>query len=400
MPGTQKPAFASEHVFVVEVDRFGQRDLPRLCASIGAQDRTDWCALVVVQPSASISFSDSIACRSGRVIVVPSEPGTSGTAALSGALDAHVAEPDALVIPLRLDDELLGPNALSLIRTGSVGPWPVIGASVTIAGELACRPVAVRRYALRAAASEDGTSGLLAGLEPDVFVSLTRPLLQRERPVLVLPPGALPSVSTLVRPRPVGSLIRELGERWVVFLRHAAKEPAEPLLSLEANRKRGLSASGHDEARALARVLPLAPELVLVSPVLRTQETGCAFAHHARPAPRIVTEDTLLGGVFRDHERWSTLKREQGWENLVRAWIAEIVPPCVVTPAREAVSLLARRTVALARSHGAERTLVVTQGYINTAIFHALTGRLDFSNGPLYGFQTSLEQLERVSNWI
>ena len=57
------------------------------------------------------------------------------------------------------------------------------------------------------------------------------------------------------RPLPIGKLIPDLGERWVIFVRHAAKASGSRFLDLDANRSRGLSDAGWDEVAALGKAL-------------------------------------------------------------------------------------------------------------------------------------------------
>ncbi len=380
-----------EHLFVVQVDEASRGAFGLLWGSLLAQERQDWGAIVLdttFDPEVDRILSD----HAERVTLVRNRVEEVGVPAVLRALRRVVDEEHAIVIPLRADDELLGSVALTMLRRRTVAGAMVLRSSVLVGGRLAGGLIAARLDALRPALVPDVPSGLLAGLEGCASVWTPGPWIRRGRPLESVPPGGAPDVRATSRPVPIGRIVPSLGECWVIFLRHGAKAPGSRFLDLEANRQRGLSRAGRDEALALAEAMDPGPDLVLSSPVVRARETAELLAGPG--GARLLASTELLGGAFHDHTAWLDLKHSLGWEELVRRWIEGGVPDDIATPAREALPTLLDFVVREARASHARRIAVITQGYVNTGIFHLLHGRVDFSGGPLYGFVTTLDALE------
>lgn len=380
------PALRQEHVFVVAVDETSRGGFPRLWASLLAQSRGDWGAVIVdptfdptVEAVAS-QHPDRVALARNRLL--------KGSALARHAIARHVRDPDALIIPLRADDELLGGTALTMIRRRTIAGHRAVEAAVLEGVRLRVAPVAARVADLGEADADDPVAALLAGVRADPQDPAPGPLLRRERAVEESASRPPSRREALRRPAPVGELVR--GARWshgsddILFLRHAEKGDGSRFCALPENLARVLSPDGLDEARALGRSLRPAPDLLLCAPIVRARQTAAQIAAGASAPVPIVEDDALLGGRFGDHVRWLALKRELGWEALVDRWLRGEIPREVAEPASEAVPALLRAV----REHaaGVRRTVVITQGYVNTALFERAEGRLDFSGGPLYGF--------------
>ncbi|MDB4930545.1 MAG: hypothetical protein JWM10_3029 [Myxococcaceae bacterium] len=380
------PSLRHEHIFVVVVDEASRGLFPRLWASLMAQSRRDWGA-VVVDPTFDSTIEDVARGASDRVALVRNRA-LQGARLVRHAIARHVREPDALVVPLRADDELLGGSALTMIRRRAVAGHRVIEAPVLEGMRLRVAPVAARIAELGTAEDADPIAALLAGLRRAPHDPAPGPLLRRERPVSVIGGGPAPQWEAACRPAPVGQLVR--GQRWraggddVLFLRHAEKAGGSRFCSVEENRGRPLSLDGLDEARALGHALRPAPDVIVCAPIVRARQTAEQLAAAAGTPVAIVEDQVLLGGRFEDHARWLAMKRDLGWEALVERWLRGDVAREVVEPAAEAIPALLRAV----RRHvvGARRALVITQGYVNTALFRHAEGRLDFSGGALYGF--------------
>lgn len=384
------PGLRQEHVFLVAIDGASRAWFPRLWASLEAQSRRDWAA-VVVDPTFDPAVEDVARRHPDRVALVRN-PMLSGAALARHALARHVRDPAALVIPLRADDELLGGAALSMVRRRTTLGARVIHAHVLHGQRPEIAPIAARLDALGGADGEDPVTALLGGLGGDAVAPTPGPLLRRERGAPVASSMALAvHPPPLRRPSPVGELVRSTpwrdGGGHVLFVRHAEKLDGSRFCTVEENRARALSRDGFDEAEALGRTLHPAPDLVLCAPVVRARQTAEALARGAGVGVPVVEDDALFCGRFHDHARWLSMKRELGWEELIERWLRGEVPASVATPAAEAVSALlgALRT----RLAGARRAVVITQGHVNTALFHRAEGLLDFSGGPLYGFWLS-----------
>jgi len=352
--------------------------------------------MLVVDP-----VSDPVAAKLSRenpdrITLVRNDAMPSGTGAMLRAMDTCCREPHALVVPLRADDQLLGRSALTRLRDLAMTGKHVVAAPTFGDGDLEMDVVAGRLDRMRPAPSRDGVSGLLADLWSEDAAWCQTPLIARGRPLVKLQPGPGCKPASACRPLPIGRLLADLGDRWVVFVRHAAKAPGSRFLDLRANRARGLSRAGRHEVAALGEALLHPPDVILTSPVVRARQTAEGVAQSVGASVDVVEAPELLCGRFHDHDRWLELKRVLGWEQLVRRWIAGEIPQSVTTPAVDALRQLVQKVFQVATERRSRRTFVVTQGYVNTGLFHLFHGRIDFSGGPLYGFQLQPEDLTKL----
>jgi broad specificity phosphatase PhoE len=169
----------------------------------------------------------------------------------------------------------------------------------------------------------------------------------------------------------------------IVALRHGEKERHRRLGAVEAEDTVGLTREGAREVEAFALSLPVPPRRILVAPLPRCLETARVVAR-AVGGVSIVSRAELLGASFHDRASWQVLKRHLGWSQLVARWIAGGIPAAVVTPYRDWIR--AARQVIEKHIDPDGLTLIVTQGYLNSAFCHHLTGRVEYRGGPLHGF--------------
>jgi len=397
------PTRREEHLFVVAVDATSREHFPRLWQSLAAQSRDDWGALVI--DSTWDPAVEAVARRRCERVTLVRNPLLPGPSGALRALARFVREPEAMIIPLRADDELLGAEALTHLRRRNVSGAQVIRAHVLEGMRPSIAPVAARLRALRPGDHPDIVASLLAGLLHTESAPVPGPWLRREHPVPLVEAGSpLPPIRAPLRPSPVGVLLGGAqqvdGADSVLFLRHAAKKAGSRFCSIEENHARELSRSGLDEARVLGSALSPSPDLVLCSPVARSVQTAKAIAEGAGSDVRVIVDDVLLGGRFHNHARWLDLKRELGWEMLVKRWIQDEIPQDVVDHASVVIPSLLRAIEAHLLAVGAQHAVVITQGYVNTAVFHCLSGQLDFSGGPLYGFWASRRGKHWGERWM
>lgn len=384
-----QPELRHEHVFVLIVDEASRAQFRRLWASIEAQLRRDWCA-VIIDSTFDPSVED-VARRHPERVALVRNPMVPGHLSVFHAIELHVREPAAWLIPLRADDELVGGAALTMLRRRTIRGAFAVDAPVLVDGRLVCERVATRLDALDLAPQRD-LDGAFEALFGGACESADRapgPMLVRGR-ARATRSSAMTRVPprTLHRPSPIGELVRSSpwreGADSVLFVRHAEKVDGSRFCTVEENRARGLSLDGFDESVALGRALSPSPDLVLCSPVVRARETADAIVRGAGGAGSVIECEALLGGRFDDHERWLSMKRELGWERLIERWLRGEVSEQVVTPA--AVAIPALLEAVATHSRRAKRVVVVTQGHVNTAVFQRCAGVIDFSGGPLFGF--------------
>jgi broad specificity phosphatase PhoE len=300
---------------------------------------------------------------------------------------------------MRADDTLLGSEALTLLRRRLVVGHDCVEAPVLVGDRVERQGVAFRRHLLEGVsfAPEAEPEALMeaarrraqAPVALEVLVSARgqracspRPSFKQEAPA-----RERASASTLL---PAGELVRRMRQhrpsRYLLFIRHAEKAPGPRFEPLDSNRHRALSRPGEDECVHFARALSVPPELIVCSALERARQTAHRLQGAMREQPELRCLKPLAGGQFEDHARWLELKGELGWEELVRRWIEGRLPSGIVTPYAVAVEAIRSALGSLVKERGVSRVLVVTQGYVNTALFHAIHGRIDFTGGPLFGF--------------
>jgi broad specificity phosphatase PhoE len=176
---------------------------------------------------------------------------------------------------------------------------------------------------------------------------------------------------------------RHPDERIILVVRHGEKAAARDA-SWSAVQAAGLSDAGARAVAEFGRKLAAGPRVILSSPLPRCHETASILCSATGGTAEIVALDELLGGRFGDHARWMAMKRKLGWSALVARWIEGDVDRAVVTPYAEwlPACLVSVRPYLSA----AGLTLIVSQGYLTTALAHHLTGRIEMRGGALHGF--------------
>ncbi len=391
------PARTEEHLFLLLLERGDEGRFPLCWRSLVEQSRGDWGA-IVLDTTDDESLRSLIQPEHGRVTWVRNPFGGRGAAGLRRALDRFCALPHAVVVPMRASDVLLGSEVLTHLRRRLVMGHDYVDAPVLSAGRLVQQGVAFRRQLLPAVHAEGESLGAWvrsARLRARAPTSLEAPLLERRQwehepspdgkgPAPAAEPEEAPAIL------PAGLLARRLLLRqpddYLLFVRHAEKAAGSRFEPWKSNQHRALSRSGEDECGYFARALTPPPDLIVCSPLERTWRTAKRMQEALGDQPSLRSLDALTGGRFEDHARWLALKRELGWEALVRRWMEDQLPSGILTPYREVIDTLRVALAEARREAGAKRVLVVTQGYVNTGLFHHLHGRTEFTGGPLFGF--------------
>ena len=191
---------------------------------------------------------------------------------------------------------------------------------------------------------------------------------------LVLPPGEL--LEALERRPPARSV--------VIALRHAEKEWMRPNASAADLDDAPLTDRARGEVSGFVADLPIKPAVVLTSPLPRCRATARLIADALSDSVHAVVLDELLGAPFHQRGAWHELKRKLGWSQLVARWLSGEIDRAVVLPFAEWLPTALRAIQQNTAPGGA--TIVVTQGYLNTAFGYHLTGRIEYRGGPLHGF--------------
>ncbi|MDY0061451.1 MAG: histidine phosphatase family protein [Myxococcota bacterium] len=179
--------------------------------------------------------------------------------------------------------------------------------------------------------------------------------------------------------------VREgLADGQVVVLRHGDKQQAAVAASAASLDRVDLSEAGADEVRVFAHRLPSAPAMILTPSLPRCIQTAREIAGTFRPVPRVEVLDVLLGAPFHQRAEWQALKRRLGWSQLVARWLEGRLERSLILPYVEWIGE-ARAAIEQHRARSGW-TLMVTQGYLNSAFCHHLTGRIEYRGGPLHGF--------------
>jgi len=191
---------------------------------------------------------------------------------------------------------------------------------------------------------------------------------------LVLPPHELLGQPELRNGRGTGLLA----------LRHGTKEYSGGVAGADALDSVSLSEVGADEVAQFGRELPIRPARILCSPLPRCQQTASILAEHTGAEAEIIVVKELLGAPFHQREDWQRLKKLLGWSQLVARWLnGEVQRSCVV-PYEE---WLPGALDAIDRTRSPEGwTIMVTQGYLNSAFCYHLTKRIEYRGGALHGF--------------
>jgi hypothetical protein len=170
----------------------------------------------------------------------------------------------------------------------------------------------------------------------------------------------------------------------LLALRHGAKEFNAGLSGAVALDSVNVSDVGVEEVVHFGRHLPVRPKRILCSPLRRCQQTARILAEHAGGQPEVVVVPELLGAPFPQREEWQRRKGHLGWSLLVARWMNGEVPRACVVPYEE---WLPEALAAIQRSKASEGwTIMVTQGYLNSAFCHHLTERIEYRGGALHGF--------------
>ncbi|MFY0580304.1 histidine phosphatase family protein [Cystobacter fuscus] len=337
LQGTERqwalPALHQEHLFLVLVERHDASLFPRCWRSLLEQSRRDWGALIL-DASGEQFVQSVLEPERERVTLVRNALGGQGTEAARKALDRYWREPHGVLVPLRAGDVLLGAEVLTVLRRRFVAGYEEVEAPVLVRGRLEHQGVAFRRWLME----DEGSRHERDRVET--------PLVARGQP-LDWPPRAARAAGASENEEPgptllpAGRLVQRLRqrgpERYLLFVRHAEKEVGSRFEPLESNRVRPLSWPGEDECTHFARALAVPPELVLCGPLERAVQTARGVREALRERAELRVLEPLSGGRFEDHVRWQELKRELGWEELVRRWIDGGLPPGIVAPYEQAV---------------------------------------------------------------
>ncbi|NUM32967.1 MAG: hypothetical protein HUU50_00340 [Candidatus Brocadiae bacterium] len=180
-------------------------------------------------------------------------------------------------------------------------------------------------------------------------------------------------------------------ERFVLVLRHAEKDVISPYATLSENYKASILSSSKNEVLKFASYLPQTPKVILTSPIDRCYQTALLIQQGVGGKAKIITLEELLGGKFFQHEEWVEMKKKYGWSQLVANWISGKISSSIVTPYNEWVNHAIQSIKKYTDPTGF--SIILTQGYLNTAFCYYLTGRMEFSGGALYGFIWPKDQI-------
>ena len=170
----------------------------------------------------------------------------------------------------------------------------------------------------------------------------------------------------------------------IIALRHAEKEWMRPNAPATELDDAPLTDGARGEVSGFVGDLPVKPSVVLTSPLPRCRATARLIADASGNGVQVVVLDELLGAPFQQRGSWLELKRQLGWSQLVARWLSGEIDRSVVLPFAEWLPTALGAIRRNAAPEGA--TIIVTQGYLNTAFGYHLTGRIEYRGGPLHGF--------------
>jgi broad specificity phosphatase PhoE/SAM-dependent methyltransferase len=417
---------AEPFVFVITGRNVPPGRLSRCLESIGAQQRSDWGAVIIDDGSEQLSreaLQLAVKPWHDRVTLIQPRERRGQIANMTLAIRHVCTNPNSLIVTLDLDDALLGSKVLdrvadayaegaqvtvgSMLRTDKHVEYPVTFDSPRQArgGNVWQHLRTFRKYLFDAIPDHELRVG---DRYADIAVdwSFMLPIVEMaERRVWIREPLYLyePSgmgkgadrpdresqIAALVakkprRPRTPSDVLVPLSpgqitsELWghgggVLFVRHGER-PSFAGLSAEQKDAVHLTANGHEEAESLGRRLGRGVSF-MSSPVLRAVQTAKAVAHGAGSDEQSLTIlDSLVDFRVADRDVYELVKARLGWADLMGAWMDGSLMPGVLVPCDQLVRRAIRDVSAAARLTSARRVVAVTHDFVIMAFLASLRG--------------------------
>lgn len=417
---------AEPFIFVITGRNVPPGRMSRCLESIGAQQRSDWGAVIIDDGSGLLSreaLQLAVGHWSDRVTLIQPRERRGQLANMTLAIRHVCTNPNSVIVTLDLDDALLGPKVLdcvaqayaegaqvtvgSMLRTDKHVEYPVTFECPRQArgGNVWQHLRTFRKYLFDAIPDHELRVG---DRYADIAVdwSFMLPIVEMaERRVWIREPLYLyePSgmgkgadrpdresqIAALVakrprRPRTPSDVLVPLSpeqitsELWgqgggVLLVRHGER-PSFTGLSADQKDAVHLTANGHEEAEALGRRLGSGVALVS-SPVLRAVQTAKAVARGAsRDEQSLTVLDSLVDFRVADRDVYELVKARLGWAGLMEAWMDGSLMPGVLVPCDQLVLRAIRDVSASARRTNDRRVVAVTHDFFIMAFLASLRG--------------------------
>lgn len=413
-------------VFVITGRNVPAGRIARCLASMAAQRRDDWGAVIIDDGSDTLSreyLRLALEPWKDRCTLIQPRERRGQMANLTLAIRHVCSNPNSVILTLDLDDALLGPDVLgrlaeeyvrgsevtvgSMLRTDKHVEYVVNLNSprTTRGGNIWQHLRTFRKYLFDAIPNHDlRVEGRYVDIPVDwAFMLPIVEMAQRKswirEPLYLYEPSGLgkgedrakreaqiaaivakPSRATLRRsPQNVLVEAHQVSEAiWgekggILFIRHGER-PSFAGLSAEQKDAVHLTENGHGEAELLGR--RLGREIsVMSSPVLRAVQTAKAVARGAGAdelPPEVL--DSLVDFRLADLATYELVKARLGWAGLMRAWMDGSLMPGILVPCDQVVQRAIRDLVAAADRTNARQVVAVTHDFVIMALLASLRG--------------------------
>lgn len=422
--------------------------IARCLASLAAQRRDDWGAVVIDDGSDTLSreyLRLALEPWKDRCTLIQPRERRGQMANLTLAIRHVCMNPNSVIITLDLDDALIGPDVLnrvaeeytrgsevtvgSMLRTDKHIDYAVNLDSPRTArgGNVWQHLRSFRKHLFDAIPDHDlRVDGRYVDIAVDwAFMLPIVEMAQRKswirEPVYLYEPSGLgkgedrakreAQIAAIIakpqRPRTRWSLHNALvqadqvtesvwGEQGgILFIRHGER-PSFAGLSAEQKDAVHLTENGHTEAESLGRRLGTGVA-VMSSPVLRAVQTAEAVARGAGIDDQSLTRlDSLVDFRIADLDTYELVKARLGWAGLMRAWMDGSLLPGILVPCDQVVRRAIRDVALSAERAHTRRAVAVTHDFVIMAFLATLRGVRTTAVPYLAGV---FVQHEEITSW-
>ncbi|GIK54141.1 MAG: hypothetical protein BroJett014_31140 [Planctomycetota bacterium] len=413
-------------VFVITGRNVPPGRIARCLASMAAQRRDDWGAVIIDDGSDTLSRENlriALEPWKDRCTLIQPRERRGQMTNLTLAIRHICTNPTSVIITLDLDDALIGPEVVarvaeeyargsevtvgSMLRTDKHVEYAVNLDSPRTArgGNVWQHLRTFRKYLFDAIPDQDlRVDGQYVDIAVDwAFMLPIVEMAQRKswlrEPLYLYEPSGLgkgedrakreAQIAAIVakppRPRTRWSQQNALLEVpqvteaiWgdtggILIIRHGER-PSFAGLSAEQKDAVHLTENGHAEAESLGRRLGRGVA-VMSSPVLRAVQTAEAVARGAGVDVQSPTRlDSLVDFRVADLDDYELVKDRLGWAGLMRAWMDGSLMPGILVPCDQVVQRAIRDVVAAADRTNARRMVAVTHDFVIMAFLASLRG--------------------------
>ncbi|GJQ28712.1 MAG: hypothetical protein HBSAPP03_05960 [Phycisphaerae bacterium] len=413
-------------VFVITGRNVPAGRIARCLASMAAQRRDDWGAVIIDDGSDTLSreyLRNALEPWKDRCTLIQPRERRGQMANLTLAIRHVCSNPNSVILTLDLDDALIGPDVLDRVAEEYVrGSEVTVGSMLradkhveyvvtldsprtTRGGNVWQHLRTFRKYLFEAIPDHDLR---LEGRYVDIPVdwAFMLPIVEmaqrkswiREPLYLYEPSGLGKGEDRVKREAQIAAIVAKPSRamlRWspqnvqveahqvseaiwgeqggILFIRHGER-PSFAGLSAEQKDAVHLTENGHGEAELLGR--RLGRDIALMSsPVLRAVQTAKAVARGAGAdelPPEVL--DSLVDFRLADLATYELVKARLGWAGLMRAWMDGSLMPGILVPCDQVVQHAIRDVLAAADRTNARRMVAVTHDFIIMALLASLRG--------------------------